>query len=193
MGTKASNLQVSTHFLVGFRNWYSWHYSYFLLHLVMMTYVWICEKKLHVRWFLILRRSMLLQDFINEKSLPIFLTKKKLYLLRFSKKHRKITVILKFLKGCYFLLVCRRNVNFGLFCEGKLQFLKGVVWLIFLKQCESYNLNVKSSWKLNGPWEMYGLLRAPIFMAYLKACRGFLKWPWLTSWYLQFRRYCTIS
>ena len=77
VGTKASNLQVSTHFLVGFRNWYSWHYSYFLLHLVMMTYVWICEKKLHVRWFLILRRSMLLQDFINEKSLPIFLTKKK--------------------------------------------------------------------------------------------------------------------
>ena len=170
VGTKASNLQVITHFLVGFRNWYSWHYSYFLLHLVRMAYVWICEKKLHVRWLVILRRSMLLQDFINEinKSLPIFLTKKKLYLLRFSKLHRKITEILKFLKGCYFLLVCRRNVNFGLFCEGKLQFLKGVVWLIFLKQCESYNLNVKSSWELNGPWEMYGLLRAPIFYGLFK-------------------------
>ena len=56
MNLKASNFQVSTHFVVGFRNWYSWHYHNFLLHLIIVTYEQISETKEQVWRAVILRK-----------------------------------------------------------------------------------------------------------------------------------------
>ena len=136
MGTKASNFQVRTDFAVGFKNWHSWHYCYFLLHLIRVTYVIASLKARNFE-----KVGSCCFKFQNMKNLcPYFflLRNSLLYLLRFSKTHRKKKknrILNSFLKGRYILLGYRRNMNFGLFWEAKLQFLKNVVWVILSNQC----------------------------------------------------------
>ena len=74
--------------------------------------------------------------FYHMKTLPIFSTNKKRSALSFTffkKASQKNPVIFKNFNGRYFLLAYHRNVNFGLFWEAKVQFLKNVVWLILSK------------------------------------------------------------
>ena len=73
--------------------------------------------------------------------------------------------------------------------------MKNVVWLILSKQSGSYiNLNVKNSLKLNGPSKnVWAVAGQSLFTTGVGSCEGFLKWPWLTSSYLELWRYCTVS
>ena len=127
MHKKASNFQVSTHFAVGFRNWYPYHYWYFFLHLIKLTYVWISNLKWQVgRLKLWQECSVFLRIPIHEKPLFLinekhsafsftFFKKKKKRKKKKKKHHQNKWIFKEISKSCYFLLGSCRNVNFGLF------------------------------------------------------------------------------
>ena len=90
MHKKPSKFQVSTHFAVGFRNWYSYHYWYFFLHLSKLTYVWISNLKWQVgRLKLWQECSVFLRIPIHEKPLFLINEKHSAFSFTFFKKKKK--------------------------------------------------------------------------------------------------------
>ena len=61
-------------------------------------------------------------------------------------------------------------------------FGKQVIWMILSKKGQSYNnLNVKVAKTWTAHEKCTESFKIDIFMIFAELCKGFLKWPWLTS------------